>query len=161
MQDLGPSAQEGGGPTRGVEIKAEGADAPEEAVPLQHCGIDGREGEMVREELLGQQDVDGGIPPARMVRDNDERALVHGRLPPTREPQRVHVPAEEALEVEARHRPGGGRAPGERRKLGCALHEACRSGLTRASASSASAAIQPDIITMGMPGPGCAAPPAR
>src|SRR5262245_29922107 len=29
------------------------------------------------------------------------------------------------------------------------------------SRSSASAAIQPDISTIGMPGPGCAAPPAR
>ena len=29
------------------------------------------------------------------------------------------------------------------------------------SASRASAAIQPDIITIGMPGPGWAAPPAR
>ena len=31
----------------------------------------------------------------------------------------------------------------------------------RTSWSMASAAIQPDIITMGMPGPGWAAPPAR
>ena len=32
---------------------------------------------------------------------------------------------------------------------------------TTPSRSSASAAIHPDISTMGMPGPGCAAPPAR
>ena len=36
-----------------------------------------------------------------------------------------------------------------------------RASARRSSWSSASAAIQPDISTIGMPGPGCAAPPAR
>ena len=64
---------------RAVEIDPEGADAAEDAVLLQHRGIDGRVALISGEEAVGGQDVDGRIPPGRMIGIDDDRARVAER----------------------------------------------------------------------------------
>ena len=73
-----PACRKVGRAARAVEIDPEGADAAEDAVLLQHRGVDGRIALVGREEAVRREDVDGRIPPGRVVGIDDDRARAGG-----------------------------------------------------------------------------------
>ena len=172
--------QEIGRPPKRLLLDAEETQPPEKAVLLQGGGVDGGVMSVIGREKVLEHQSQERVPPRRMIQDHDQRAVAGvGGAPAAGQADGVKVflqtvsriAGEDADQPRPRARqdrdasgtgfrgrrvhaasPSGGAAAGFRRN-------APRSAAP--SRSSASAAIQPDISTIGIPGPGWAAPPAK
>src|SRR5829696_1817173 len=67
-QNLGAGFQESRRAAGTLEIDPEGTDAAEDAVLLEHGGIDGRVAFIGRKEMVRSEDIDHCVPPARVIR---------------------------------------------------------------------------------------------
>ena len=166
--------QESRSTARAVRFDPEDADPPHEAVLLQGGGFHRAVAVPVRKAEHRQHDEHRRVPPRGMVGIDDDRA-VRGQdgQRAARQPHAVEAARGVAAHVRAEQTNDAGRTCRPHRfgwrhatlALGrSAASSATAAGLAPApptSWSSVSAAIQPDIMTIGIPGPGWAAPPAR
>src|SRR5689334_13505783 len=159
---------------RAVGFDPKDADPPHEAVLLQGGGFHGTISVTIWKPERRQHDEHRRVPPGWMVGIDDDRAILRqDRQRAPRQPHAVKAARGVAAHVRTEQANDAGRTLCPHRfgwshatlALGrSAASSAMTAGWAPAppiSWSSVSAAIQPDIMTIGIPGPGWAAPPAR